>query len=119
MIYLFAASATPVSRRGRKTIFVISPASVPAKRRKSSETRPDDKALPDFDPDSYTPGTAPDIVKKGQEEYMVIVSGVQDTGLCGKYWSDVSPSSSRRRRSDKVSPAVSENGQTTRKCKKL
>ena len=25
-------------------------------------------------------------MKKGEDEYMIVVSGVQDTGLCGKYW---------------------------------
>lgn len=37
-------------------------------------------------------------MKKGEEEYMIVVSGVKDTGLCGKYWSDMETLPSKRRR---------------------
>ena len=59
---------------------------------------PDDKNLPDFDPKSFTPGKAPPIVKQGENEYMIVVSGVKDTGLCGKYWADIDNLPPRRRR---------------------
>merc|ERR1712012_314329 len=34
----------------------------------------------------FTPGYVPKTVKKGEDEYMIVVSGVKDTGLCGSYW---------------------------------
>ena len=38
------------------------------------------------------------VVKKGDEEYHIIVSGVKDTGLCGKYWTDLESLPSKRKR---------------------
>ena len=38
------------------------------------------------------------MVKKGEDEYNIIVSGVKDTGLCGKYWADLDSLPPRRRR---------------------
>ena len=55
-------------RRGRQSLPVVSPAAKP-----------------------------PAIVKKGDEEYMVVVSGV-DTGLSGKYWADMEALPPRRSR---------------------
>merc|ERR1719481_2234544 len=56
-----------------------------------------DKELPEFDPTKFTPGQAPKTVKKGEDEYVIVVSGVADTGLCGKYWGDLTNLPSRRR----------------------
>merc|ERR550539_1540904 len=39
----------------------------------------------------------PKTVKKGDEEYTIVVTGVKDTGLCGNYW-NVSDSGRRRSR---------------------
>ena len=36
-------------------------------------------------------------MKKGNEEYAIVVSGVQDTGLCGKYWGSLDPIKPRKR----------------------
>ena len=64
----------------------------------SAGPRPKDSELPSFDPENFKPGQAPPIVKKGEEEYMIVVSGIKDTGLCGKYWSDMETLPSKRRR---------------------
>ena len=53
--------------------------------------------MPKFDPDKFKPGYTPQIVKKGNEEYAIVVSGVQDTGLCGKYWGSLDPIKPRKR----------------------
>merc|ERR1719300_629790 len=45
-----------------------------------------EETLPEFDPEKFTPGYVPKIVSKGNEDYMIVVSGVRDTGLCGEYW---------------------------------
>ena len=37
----------------------------------------------------------PKTVKKGEDEYVIVVSGVKDTGLCGNYW-NVSEGGRRR-----------------------
>jgi len=60
--------------------------------------KPRDDELPKFDPQKFKPGYTPPVVKKGDQEYNIIVSGVKDTGLCGKYWSDMEALPSRRRR---------------------
>jgi len=60
-------------------------------------TPPKDEELPEFDPTKFTKGYVPKTVKKGEDEYVVIVQGVQDTGLCGKYWGDTTNLPSRRR----------------------
>ena len=60
--------------------------------------RPSDKDLPPFDPQQFKAGAAPPIVKKGDEEYHIIVSGVKDTGLCGKYWADLESLPAKRKR---------------------
>ena len=54
--------------RGRKSISVISPA-------------PKDEELPEFDPATFKPGTPSPVVKKGDDEYNIIVQGVKDTGI--------------------------------------
>jgi len=45
-----------------------------------------EETLPEFDPEKFTPGYVPKIVTKGNEDYMIVVSGIRDTGLCGEYW---------------------------------
>ncbi len=60
--------------------------------------RPNDKELPRFDPKQFKPGCPPPIVKKGDEEYHLIVTGVKDTGLCGKYWGESDALPSKRKR---------------------
>lgn len=37
-------------------------------------------------------------VKKGNDEYMIVVSGVKDTGLCGGYWGNTEQLGRRRSR---------------------
>ncbi len=54
--------------------------------------------LTDFDRSKYTPGQPMPIVKKGGDEYMIVLTGVKDTGLCGKYWADIDNLPPRRRR---------------------
>jgi hypothetical protein len=88
--------------RGRKSISVISPASVPKRKHL-------DEDLPQFDPKSFKPGYMPRIVKKGPHEYVVIVQGVKDTGLCGKYWSDTENLPPRRRYNPGVSAKPSKS----------
>jgi len=56
-----------------------------------------DKELPQFDPAKFTPGYTPKSVKKGEDEYVIVVSGVADTGLCGNYWGDLTNLPNRRR----------------------
>jgi len=58
---------------------------------------PRDEDLPDFDPAKFKPGYVPKTVKKGEDEYVIVVSGVADTGLCGKYWGGLTNLPSRRR----------------------
>merc|ERR1712130_617679 len=53
---------------------------------KSEVSPPRDETLPEFDPAKFTPGYVPKTVSKGEDEYMIVVSGVKDTGLCGGYW---------------------------------
>jgi len=60
--------------------------SVSKSSKKEPAVPPSDAELPEFDPEKFTPGYVPKTVKKGEDEYMIVVSGVQDTGLCGKYW---------------------------------
>ena len=84
---------TPRGRRSRKA--AEKPAEEKPAEEKPEEEKPteegtsapppDDTAL-EFDPDKFTPGYVPKTVKKGSEEYMIVVSGVKDTGLCGNYW---------------------------------
>jgi len=84
---------TPKGRRSKKA------AEKPAEEEPKvadSTIGPDDTAL-EFDPDKFTPGYVPKTVKKGDEEYTIVVTGVKDTGLCGNYW-NVSDSGRRRSR---------------------
>ncbi|XP_040569052.1 uncharacterized protein [Lepeophtheirus salmonis] len=53
--------------------------------------------LPKFDPNKFKPGYTPSIVKKGNEEFAVVVTGVKDTGLCGTYWGEWNNLPSRRK----------------------
>ena len=95
-------------QRGRKSISVISPA-----------VKPSDADLPPFDPRSFTPGKAPPVVKAGDEEYMIIATGVKDTGLSGKYWADMAELPARRRRSQPPTPKEDEKKQQEQKQQKL
>ena len=63
----------------------------------SEASPPRDEALPEFDPAKFTPGYVPKVVSKGEDDYMIVVSGVKDTGLCGGYWGNTENLSSRRR----------------------
>ena len=45
---------------------------------------------------------APPVVQAGEDEYMIIPTGVKDTGLSGKYWADMQELPARRRRSAQV-----------------
>jgi len=56
-----------------------------------------DKELPEFDPAKFEKGYTPKTVKKGEDEYVIVVHGVADTGLCGNYWGDLTSLPSRRR----------------------
>ncbi|CAB4057426.1 unnamed protein product [Lepeophtheirus salmonis] len=67
-------------KSGRLSLPVIAPG-VASKQK--TESQPDDADLPEFDPDKFRPGYTPSIVKKGDAEYVVVVTGVKDTGLCG------------------------------------
>jgi hypothetical protein len=53
-------------------------------------------ALPDADEDELK-RLAGQTVKKGEDEYVIVVQGVE-TGLCGKYWGDLDNMPSRRSR---------------------
>jgi len=71
--------------------------SEPEKKAKSVDPEPPkDEDLPEFDPNKFEPGYVPKTVKKGEDEYAIIVSGVKDTGLCGGYWGNIE---GKRRRS--------------------
>lgn len=88
-------TSTPaVGRSGSNRSSVDSRASTARTR---SATPPRDEDLPDFDPNKFTPGYVPKTVKKGEDEYVIVVSGVADTGLCGNYWGDLNNLPSRRR----------------------
>jgi len=63
----------------------------------SNRSPPRDEDLPDFDPEKFIPGYVPKTVKKGEDEYVIVVTGVADTGLCGKYWGGLTNLPSRRR----------------------
>ena len=43
----------------------------------SVQAKPSDAELPEFDPQNFKPGYTPPVVKKGDEEYNIIVSGVK------------------------------------------
>jgi len=71
--------------------------SEPEKKAMSADPEPPkDEDLPEFDPNKFEPGYVPKTVKKGEDEYAIIVSGVKDTGLCGGYWGNIE---GKRRRS--------------------
>ena len=102
-------------QRGRKSISVISPA-----------VKPSDADLPPFDPNAFTPGQAPPVVKAGDAEYMIIPTGVKDTGLSGSYWAGMAELPARRRRSQPPTPKEEEKKKeqksspaaATKECKK-
>jgi len=68
---------TPKGRAAKK---------VAEEKKEKVPATPSDAELPEFDPEKFTPGYVPPVVKKGEDEYMIVVSGVKDTGLCGSYW---------------------------------
>ena len=43
------------------------------------QEKPRDEELPKFDPQKFKPGYTPPVVKKGDQEYNIIVSGVKVT----------------------------------------
>ena len=53
--------------------------------------------MPEFDPDKFTPGCVPPVVKKGASDFMIVVTGVKDIGLFGGYWGNTENLGSRRR----------------------
>merc|ERR1712241_346269 len=81
-----ADSATPRGRSAAKGSDRAARASTDSQE-KSEVSPPRDETLPEFDPAKFTPGYVPKTVSKGEDEYMIVVSGVKDTGLCGGYWS--------------------------------
>eukprot|EP00090_Calanus_glacialis_P002838 TRINITY_DN1209_c0_g1_i1.p1 TRINITY_DN1209_c0_g1~~TRINITY_DN1209_c0_g1_i1.p1 ORF type:complete len:1016 (-),score=414.02 TRINITY_DN1209_c0_g1_i1:154-3201(-) len=102
------AAATPVAAevvtppaRGRSAIKGSdrgTRASTDSQDKTESEASPPrDEALPEFDPAKFTPGYVPKTVEKGGDEYMIVVSGVKDTGLCGGYWGNTETLGNRRR----------------------
>jgi len=96
------APETPEEPAAKKTEAPATPTPAPAEdAQPTAETPvaevPKDEDLPEFDPAKFTPGYVPQTVKKGNEEYMIVVQGVADTGLCGKYWGDLTNLPSRRR----------------------
>lgn len=66
-------------------------------KNKKAASPPRDETLPEFDPEKFTPGYVPKTVTKGEDEYVIVVSGVKDTGLCGGYWGNTENLGSRRR----------------------
>jgi len=91
-------TSTPAAARARSgRSSVDSKSSRTSNTRTRSATPPRDEDLPEFDPEKFTPGYIPKTVKKGDDEYVIVVSGVPDTGLCGKYWGDLTNLPSRRR----------------------
>ena len=47
-------------------------------------SQPHDETLPEFDPAKLTPGYIPKTVVKGEDEYMIVVSGVKARGGVGR-----------------------------------
>merc|ERR1719438_121543 len=91
-----ADSATPRGRSAAKGSDRAARASTDSQD-KSEVSPPRDETLPEFDPAKFTPGYVPKTVSKGEDEYMIVVSGVKDTGLCGGYWGNTENLGSRRR----------------------
>ena len=61
---------TPKAKGGKKA--AENTAETPA-----APATPSDAELPEFDPNKFTPGYVPKTVKKGEDEYMIVVSGVK------------------------------------------
>merc|ERR1719209_209681 len=57
----------------------------------------DKKPVPVDLPEEELKKLAGKTVKKGEDEYVIVVQGV-DSGLCGKYWGDLDNLPRRRRR---------------------
>lgn len=70
---------------------------VEAEPEKEQSVPPKDEELPEFDPGSFEVGYVPKTVKKGDDEYAIVVTGVKDTGLCGGYWGNSNIEGKRRR----------------------
>ena len=58
---------TPKAKGGKKA----------AENTAETPAAPSDAELPEFDPNKFTPGYVPKTVKKGEDEYMIVVSGVK------------------------------------------
>lgn len=76
------------TNRVRKSISEISPTSVPKRHALENFPKSNQKTL-------GKANKLPVVTK--EDEYNVIVTGVKDTGLCGKYWSDMENLPPRRR----------------------
>ena len=108
-----AAKSTPIAKKAGKKIeddakkeeqvsmnvaaALDSEEKAPKKKLARRVESPRDEELPEFDPDKFEPGYVPKTVKKGDEEYAIVVTGVKDTGLCGGYWGSGSVEGKRRR----------------------
>ena len=49
-------------------------------------------------------------VRRGEDDYLIVVLGVE-TGLCGKYWGGLDNSSRRRRRKEQEKREISANSE--------
>ena len=88
------------------------------KTKTTKAPKPKDKDLPQFDPDKFTPGYTPTKIQKDGEEFLVVVSGVKDTGLCGGYWGETTGSRRRGRNTEAVTHHREETGHQTKEQRK-
>ena len=103
-----ASEGTPVTPRLASTLIKNQDATPTSKRDPGSARQKLDMETPSPRPVgrpkrgrksiSVVSPAVPPIVKKGDDEYVVVVSGAKDTGLCGKYWGDAEALPSKRRR---------------------
>merc|ERR1719458_1231274 len=99
-----AAAATPTTtpkQRGRPKEDKVEKMEVEAKEEEKEEvpqvaTVAEKKPVPVDLPEDELKKLAGKTVKKGEDEYVIVVQGVE-TGLCGKYWGDLDNLPSRRR----------------------
>ncbi|XP_040568211.2 uncharacterized protein [Lepeophtheirus salmonis] len=106
-----------LSPEKNETKEIYTPVSSSKSKTKPKKTLPNHNLpLPKFDPDKFKPGYIPPIIKDGDAEYAVVVTGVKDTGLCGKYWGDMNNLSSRRK--SRVSHVQDQSSPITNSIKK-
>jgi len=99
-----AAAATPTTtpkQRGRPKEDKVEKMEVETKEEEKEEvpqvaTVAEKKPVPVDLPEEELKKLAGKTVKKGEDEYVIVVQGVE-TGLCGKYWGDLDNLPSRRR----------------------